>query len=491
MSCVPPTRRRRLSSRSVPAVLALLAVVPLLIGALSSPYSLQPTDLEPMIFQVTRGEFLHEVAVRGELESSVNVEVRCEVRSRSNAWTRILEVIPEGTLVQPGDVLVRLDSSSLENDRMQQQILVEQAEAWLIKARSNYEIAQASRREYLEGEYRLQAEAAEMALFVAKDKVSRAGHYLRYSRQMVARGYMTKPQLEADEFNVKAAEQELLRAETRLRILREYTKVRRLKQLDGAVAAYMASLASADKIYRIRRDQLAEIESQIDKCIIRAPVAGQVVLAHLHHEGHSHLIEPGELTLQNRILVRLPDPQHMQIKAMINEDKIAQVRAGAPVTICLDAFPDQELRGTVLKVNEYPSADSWFGPAVKRYETIVSLDRSSLPLRPGLTADLKVCVTRLEGQLLVPCHAVLDHGDKSYCLSTDRYRLIAQEVETGPNNGKFTVIRKGLDEGQQIVLGAASYRDKVVLPALPTTTSQMAAIELADQVCVDTTKPVR
>ncbi len=91
MSCVPPTRRRRLSSRSVPAVLALLAVVPLLIGALSSPYSLQPTDLEPMIFQVTRGEFLHEVAVRGELESSVNVEVRCEVRSRSNAWTRILE----------------------------------------------------------------------------------------------------------------------------------------------------------------------------------------------------------------------------------------------------------------------------------------------------------------------------------------------------------------------------------------------------------------
>lgn len=487
MSCVPPNRCRRFAGRPLFAVLPLLAVVPLLIGALPSPYSLQPTDLAPMIFQVTRGDFVHEVTTRGELESSVNVEVRCEVRSRSNAWTRILEVIPEGTIVQPGDVLIRLDSSSLENDRMQQQILVEQAEAWLIKARSNHEIAQAARREYLEGEYKLQEQAAEMALFVAEDKVRRASQCLKFSRQMVARGYMTKLQLQADEFTVQASEHEKLRSETRLRILTNYTKVRRLKQLDGAVAACRANLESADKIYRIRRDQLAEIESQIEKCTVRAPVAGQVVLAHLHHEGHSHMIEPGEQTLQNRILVRLPDPRQMQIKAMINEDKIAQVRVGAPVTICLDAFPDQELLGTVVKVNEYPSADSWFGPAVKRYETIISLEPSTLPLRPGLTADLKVCVTRMADQLLVPCHAVLDHGETSYCLSTDGYRLIAQEVVTGPSNGKFTVIESGLDEGQQVVLGAASYRDKVALPELPTIRPSLAAANLADHVCVDTT----
>jgi len=62
---------------------------------------------------------------------------------------------------------------------------------------------------------------------------------------------------------------------------------------------------------------------------------------------------------------------------------------------------------------------------------------------------------------------------------------------TGPNNGKFTVIQKGLDEGQEIVLGAASYRDKVALPEVPTTTPRMAAVELAGQVCADSTKPAR
>jgi HlyD family secretion protein len=485
MSCVPPNRRSRLATRPFYVVLTVLVVVPLSIGALSSPYSLQPTDLEPMVFQVTRGEFVHEVAARGELESSVNVEVRCEVRSRSNAWTRILEVIPEGTLVQPGDVLIRLDASSLENDRMQQQILVEKAEAWLIDATSKYQIAQAARREYLEGEYTLQSQAAEMALFVAEDKVRRATQTVEFSRQMVARGYITKLQLQADEFALEAAKHEQLKAETRLRILRDYTKVRRLKQLDGAVAAYRASMQSADKIYRIRRDQLAEIESQIDKCTVRAPVAGQVVLAHLHHEGHSHMIEPGELTLQERVLVRLPDPRQMQIRAMINEDKIAQVRAGAPVTICLDAFPDRELRGTVSKVNEYPNPDSWFGPAVKRYETTIRLESSDLPLRPGLTADLKVCVARLDDQLQVPCHAVLEHGEKTYCLSTDGYRLVAQEVVTGPSNGKFTVIKSGLDEGQKVVLGASSYREKVALPEGPGTRSPVAASELSSHISLD------
>jgi multidrug resistance efflux pump len=456
-------------------VLPLLVAIPLLTGALASPLGIAPEDLAPMMFDVMRGDFVHQVAARGELESSVNVEVKCEVRARTNAWTRILEVVPEGTAVQPGDFLVRLDSSALEDDRTQQEIYVEQAEARVIQTRSAYQIALSARREYLNGEYALQHLATEMAHLVAVDKARRAKDFLAYSRQMVAQGYITEIQLEADAFAVRSAEQEKRVAETKLRVLEKFTKVRRLKELDGAVAACKAQMESADKIHRIRCEQLADIEAQIKKCVLRAPVAGQVVLAHLYHQGHSHMVEPGELTLENRALVRLPDPHQMQIKALINEDRIAQVRQGAPVTICLDAFPEQELQGKILKVNEYPNPDNWFGPAVKQYEAIVSLEPSPLPLRPGLTADLKVCVTRLENQLQVPCHAILDHGDKTYCIGTDGYRMIAQEVVTGPSNGKFTVIKSGLEEGQSVVLGAATYRDKIALPVLSKTLPKAVA----------------
>src|SRR5690606_25745436 len=71
-----------------------------------------------LVHTARRAPFLHEVVERGEVESSSNVEIRCEVESRNSAGTAILEVVPEGTEVEAGDILVRLDSSALEQERL-------------------------------------------------------------------------------------------------------------------------------------------------------------------------------------------------------------------------------------------------------------------------------------------------------------------------------------------------------------------------------------
>jgi hypothetical protein len=80
---------------------------------------------------------------------------------------------------------------------------------------------------------------------------------------------------------------------------------------------------------------------------------------------------------------------------------------------------------------------------------------------------VSICVQRLEDQLQVPLQALLKHGAKQYCVTFDREGWKAHEVEVGPDNGKYAVINGGLEEGQEVVLGAAAYRDKVGLPALP------------------------
>jgi multidrug efflux pump subunit AcrA (membrane-fusion protein) len=446
----------------------LFLALPVVVGSLSETASQPSSEEEPLLCAVQRGDFVHSVAVRGEVESAVNVEVRCEVRSRSNAWTQILEVVPEGTYVKPGDFLIRLDSSGLEADRLQQLIVCERAEAAVIQAQGVYASAQAADQEYLAGQYSLEREQIQQSLFLAKEKDRRARHYLQYSRQLAARNYITPLQLQSDEFAVKAAESELSLAETRLAVLENFTKPRQLRDLHGKVVTAKARLFALERICRLRQEELARIEEQIAKCEIRAPVAGQVVLAHLQHEGHSHYIQPGEMTLENRVLVRLPDPKRMQIKASITENKIALVRPGAPATIALEAFPEITLQGAVLRVNEYPNPDSWFGSAAKKYETIISLDPasgvSSLDLRPGLTADLNVTVETIPDQLLIPCQATFKHGEKDYCISVDDGQWIAQEVSLGPNNGRFVVVRSGLTEGRPLILDAATYRRKV-LPA--------------------------
>ena len=113
----------------------VLAVVAL--GAVSAAaYTLLSTKSEsvesmPLLGDVVRGPYEHIVLEQGEVESSNNVEVVCKVKNRAGAnspATRILDVIPEGTMVQEGDWLVTFDSNALENELIQQTITAKTAE---------------------------------------------------------------------------------------------------------------------------------------------------------------------------------------------------------------------------------------------------------------------------------------------------------------------------------------------------------------------------
>ncbi|NUQ64688.1 MAG: HlyD family efflux transporter periplasmic adaptor subunit [Pirellulales bacterium] len=417
-----------------------------------------------------RQPFVHEVSVRGELESAVNANVRCEVRSRS-FWTTILEVVPEGTRVEPGDFLVRLDSSGLELELHEQKLLCDRSEWSLIYARNYYETCANAARLYEQGEYRLARQAAEMALLLAENRESQARRFYENSRVLTQQGYITPKQLEADQFDLQAAVMRLEAARLRLDILETCTRPKRLKRIEGALNSSKAGLASAEFWHQTNLKRLAEIQEQIDKCVICAPVAGKVVLAHLHHDDHSHRIEPGARVWQKQVLVRLPDPAHMQARVLVEESKVGLVRAGLPVTMRLEAFPGVELPGEVVRVHEYPEPEDWYGSGIKKYEAIVRIEKSLAGLKPGMTAELTILIQRLENELQVPCQAVLARGDKDYCLRVENGRWEAREVTVGPSNDTRVVIRSGLEDGDEIVLSAATHGDKVELPEMDESSS--------------------
>ena len=79
---------------------------------------------------VTRAPYEFVVIEQGEVEAANATELKCEVKSRGTGGSgiTILEVLPEGTPVKEGDVLVKLDSSALELERVTQQIKVHQPE---------------------------------------------------------------------------------------------------------------------------------------------------------------------------------------------------------------------------------------------------------------------------------------------------------------------------------------------------------------------------
>jgi HlyD family secretion protein len=461
--------RRGLSSRRLLAALVLVLALPAAGFALWPRLTWSTTETMPMMHRVAKGEFLHEITDRGNVESANNVEIKCEVKAKNAMGTTILEIVPEGTVAKPGDVLVRLDSSLLETDHTSQMITCSNSEAALIQAQRVLETAEISKKEYMEGTYAQTVESVQSEIFVAKEDRSRADQYLVYSKRLAAKGYITAQQLEADQFAVEKAKNALQIAETKLRVLQDFTREKMLVQLEADVKTAEARLKAAKATHELDMAQLALIENQIEKCVIKAPESGQVVYANIigWRGTKEVMIDAGEQVRERQVLIRLPDPKKMQVVAKINEAKIAQVGIGMPALIRLDAFPELELHGTVEKVSEFPVPTSWMGSTVKEYETMVRIHESPPGLRPGLTAEVRICVENTADVLQVPVQAIFEHGDKYYCVTGEGGRWFAREVAIGSTNDKTVVIRGGLSEGEEIVLNAVAYREKVALPEIP------------------------
>ena len=127
-----------------------------------------------LVNKVSRGTYEYVVLEQGEVESANNIELRCEVKSRtggSGGGVTILEVVAEGTMVQAGDILVKLDSSALVLEKGTQQIKCNSQQALVVQSVNTWEAAQIARREYLEGTF-LQEEKLIMAeVFVGEQNL--------------------------------------------------------------------------------------------------------------------------------------------------------------------------------------------------------------------------------------------------------------------------------------------------------------------------------
>ncbi len=423
-----------------------------------------PEETSQFEYTVKRGVFVHEVTEHGELRSSRNVEVRCEVESRGGQGVPILELIPEGTYVQPGTVLARLDSSALEVEYQQQQIVVSASEARMVQARNEYETALIAKQEYLEGTYKQEEQQIRSEILIAEENLRRAQEYLKYSERLAARGYITPAQLEADRFAVEKARTELETARVKLFVLQNYTKAKMLKQLDAEIQSALARLKSETKTYQLDLERLKHIEEQIKKCTVVAPTAGEVVYANDQDRrgGEAEvLIAEGAYVRERQVMFRLPDPKNMEVRARVNETRIALIKEGMPAFIRLDARRDQVLKGVVSKVERYPIPNRW--SQVKNYYCHIKILDTIPGLRPGMTAEVRIVVQKIPDVLQVPLYAVVVQGGQQYCVVKTRRggRVVFEKraVELGPNNDRFAVVVSGLKEGEVVMLNPRQYFD--------------------------------
>ena len=423
----------------------------------------------------------------GEVQAVDNIEVACNVEGTNT----ITKMVPEGSQVTKGQILVVIDSSEIYQKIEDTTIELERAKSDQTSAQELFEIqkstnaanlqaaqvalelAQLDLRQYTEGSYpQLEADAKtdlEMATITLKNK----REDLVQSRSLFSKGFVTATEVKERELDVTTANNTLRQAQTKLKVLSEYTHVMDLTSKKNALAQAeqklertkrenAANLSKAEADVRAKTQslevinrRLARYKDQMAACTIKAPADGLVVYNNRDNDRNGGPLAEGSQVRERQVLLRLPDTSSMKVVARINESNVGMLEPGQTATVEV-ANIDQPLAAKLDKISVLSDSGSRFwNPDLKEYPVDLIIANTPSTLKPGMSARVSILVSRVDQSLSIPLTALYTVGTRRYVFVRDGDQVRPQAVTVGKMN----------DSEIQLVTGAAANDEVVVLAA--------------------------
>jgi HlyD family secretion protein len=463
-------------------------IIVLLAGVIQCSIDRQDVLDNKSTFTVRRGPLTISVIESGTIKAREQVILKSEVEGR----TTILYLVKEGAQVRKGDLLIELDASRLEDEKIDQQIRVLNAEAAFIRARENlevvknqaqsdlekaelaYQFAKEDLIKYEKGEYPKDLKESSNRITVAKEELWRAEEKLRWSTVLYDEKYISQTELQADQLSAQKAKLDLELAEADRDLLQEYTFKRKLAELTSDVRQTELALkrterkAAADIVqaeaelrakeseFTRESSKLEKINRQIARTRITAPIDGLVVYATSaqgNWRGNAEPLDEGQEVREQQELIYLPAAGSVMAEAKIHESSLEKVKIGLPVWVTVDALPGRVFKGKVDTIAPLPDAVSvWLNPDLKLYASNILLEGDSAGLRTGMSCRVEILVEQYEDVLHVPIQAVTKVEGQPVVYVKDGSTYRSRPVETGLDNNRMVHIRSSLEAGEKILL---------------------------------------
>lgn len=443
---------------------------------------------ETDLYEVHTGTFTITIPASGELAAREQVELR----SSLDGTATIMEIIDEGTPVETGTVLVRLD----DKDVIER---IEEAEEAIVSAKNRVEtrtadlaIDQKSRESRL-ANATVSVDQAKLALLAWQegDDVSmrnqlalsvrtteknhkRLEEKYRKSLELRSRDFISQNDLETDEINLIRAEADLSKAVLDKEVYEKYTyeKDKQRKESDlkqakdelirvetrttASVRSATSNLLAAKSSLESKQDRLKKHQEQLLGCTVTAPAPGMVVYGTTlggSRWGQGEAFHVGSRVSRNELLIVLPNTEFMLADVKVNEALSGNVKNGQAATIRMDAFPDQILSGSVVSVGVLAEGGGWRDPNRREYSVKLSIENlGGLALKPSMRCKAEVFVGEVVDVLYVPVQSVhrLGRTTTVYTLDGSMYR--PTPVTLGQSSDLFVEITEGLSVGDRVLL---------------------------------------
>ena len=472
-------------------------------------------------YTVKKGPLRISVTETGTIQPKEKLIVKNEVEGQ----TSITYLVDEGAKVKKGDLLVELDSSTLKDNKVDQEIQVLSAEAAFIDARENYSVAQNQAEsdvdeaklayvfakqdldKYINGEYPNKQKEAEATITLAEETLAEAQETVEWSKKLHEEQFISASELEKDQLAYKKKALDLDLAKRALELLVDYTHKRDKAQLESDVKqAKMAQerterKAKADVVqaeanfkakeaeYTRQQDKLKKLETQLGKTKIYAPAAGSVIHASSAGSGGGgrfHREEPlalGSSVKERQELIHLPTDNGFIVETSIAEVSIDKIKVGLPALITVDTLPGIVLTGRVQYVSSVVDSQSAFmNPDLKVYNVKILMDESATlnQIRTGMSCTAEIIVAQYEEATYIPLQAVLNVDGKQTVYVVDGGKIKPRAVETGSDNNIVITIASGLKPGEIVSLNPPLAAGAVVEQSYEQLTDVAASSPQAD-----------
>jgi len=208
------------------------------------------------------------------------------------------------------------------------------------------------------------------------------------------------------------------------------------------------SQATVDSDQAALQSAVAQVEAQqalMAEKQIKAPFAGTLGIRQ---------VDVGQYLAAGTEIVTLQQLNPLFVDFYLPQQAISQISVGQPVTIGIDAFPDQNFTGTIVALN------SAIDTATRTVQVRAILPNDKLQLRPGMFATVNIAVGQPRTFVTLPQAAITynPYGDTVFTIAPGtgadgKQELIAKQqfVQIGDTRGDQVAVLKGLSEGDEVV----------------------------------------
>ncbi len=245
--------------------------------------------------------------------------------------------------------------------------------------------------------------------------------------------------LRESETLLATAKTELVKAKQRREVLEAEAEVKRSKaELEATKSRFNLSQTA----YETRLRQLGTGADQDGTVTITSPISGVV--------SHRDITLGQSVDDAGLPIMTIQDNSHVLVTANIYEKDLKDIKVGQRVQVKVSGLENQVFPGKITKISPTVAGESRVIPVW------AELDNLEGKLKPGMFAELELITSQTVNQVLsIPENAVVNMSGKNLVYVQNGDGFAPVEVTLGEKFNQKTEIKKGLFEGDQIVIQGA------------------------------------